>query len=177
LGVAEEVDNAEASEERRLMEGKAYRELDERKKKALFYATLALEEAFGVYRVCVERVRGGAWEGGGEEGGGRGPFKKVVYVADLGQLKQLAEKEEAAFENALRISQGEAERIRSQVRSERPLSTSRRTWRGRLAEAKKPELSEFGGVNFGTKAYAALIAYREYALGRRGAFGGGLVLA
>jgi hypothetical protein len=41
----------------------------------------------------------------------------------------------------------------------------------RLAEAKHPELSEFGGVNFGVKALAALIACREYALGRRGAFG------
>jgi hypothetical protein len=27
-----------------------------------------------------------------------------VYVADLGRLKQLAEEEEAAFENALRLS-------------------------------------------------------------------------
>ncbi len=41
----------------------------------------------------------------------------------------------------------------------------------RLAEAEKTELSEFGGVNFGVKALAALIAYREYALGRRSAFG------
>jgi len=41
----------------------------------------------------------------------------------------------------------------------------------RLAEATAPELSRFSGVNFGVKAYAALIAYREYALGRRGAFG------
>jgi hypothetical protein len=41
----------------------------------------------------------------------------------------------------------------------------------RLAEAKQAELSNFSGANFGAKAYAALIAYREYALGRRGAFG------
>jgi hypothetical protein len=40
-----------------------------------------------------------------------------------------------------------------------------------LAEAKRPELSEFNDVSFGVKAYAALIAYREYVLGRRGAFG------
>jgi hypothetical protein len=40
-----------------------------------------------------------------------------------------------------------------------------------LAEAEAQKLSEFSGVNFGTKAYAALIAYREYALGRRGVFG------
>jgi len=41
----------------------------------------------------------------------------------------------------------------------------------RLAEAKQPELSKFNNVSFGVKALAALIAYREYALGRRGAFG------
>jgi len=41
----------------------------------------------------------------------------------------------------------------------------------RLAEAKQPELSKFGGASFGVKALGALIAYREYALGRRGAFG------
>jgi len=29
----------------------------------------------------------------------------------------------------------------------------------RLAEAKAPELSEFGDVNFGVKTYATLIAY------------------
>jgi len=41
----------------------------------------------------------------------------------------------------------------------------------RLAEATAPELSRFSGVNSGVKAYAALIAYREYALGRMGVFG------
>jgi len=32
---------------------------------------------------------------------GEGPFKKVVYVADLKQIKQLAEEESRAFESAL----------------------------------------------------------------------------
>jgi hypothetical protein len=41
----------------------------------------------------------------------------------------------------------------------------------RLAEAGQAELSKFGGVNFGVKALAALMAYREYALGRRSTFG------
>jgi DNA-binding transcriptional ArsR family regulator len=41
----------------------------------------------------------------------------------------------------------------------------------RLAEAGYWKLSKFSGVNFGVKALAALIAYREYALGRRGVFG------
>ncbi len=40
-----------------------------------------------------------------------------------------------------------------------------------LAEAKQAELSEFKDVSFGAKALAALIAYREHALGRWGAIG------
>jgi hypothetical protein len=41
------------SEKERLMKSKTYSKLDERKRKALFYATLALEEAFGVYRSAL----------------------------------------------------------------------------------------------------------------------------
>jgi hypothetical protein len=84
------------SEERRLMRGRAYRELDEGKKKALFYATLALEEAFGVYRTALRRYAEELKKAVDE-----GPFKRVVYVADLGLLKQLAEEEGKAFEEAL----------------------------------------------------------------------------
>jgi hypothetical protein len=155
-----------SSEERRLMHSKAYRELDERKKKALFYATLALEEAFGVYksalRKYVERVQRVEV---GEE-----PFKKVVYVADLGRLTQLAEKEEAAFENALRILR---ERL-NEYAVKHGLGDLLNVEEGvarELAEAGAAELSEFNDVNFGVKAFAALIAYREYALGRRDVFG------
>ncbi len=89
------------SEEERLMRGKAYRELDERKEKALFYAVLALEEAFGVCRTALREY---AVKKAMEKGEvGEWPFKRVGYMADLGRLAQLAEKEEAAFENALRV--------------------------------------------------------------------------
>jgi tetratricopeptide (TPR) repeat protein len=90
------------SEERRLMAGRGaelyskYRK-DENYKRALFYAALALEEAFGVYRKGVEerekvvqRVEVGVE-----------PFKRVAYVADLKQIKQLAKEESKAFEEAL----------------------------------------------------------------------------
>jgi hypothetical protein len=86
------------SEERRLMYSKAYSELNEKKKRALFYATLALEEAFGVYWPASRKYAEGLKKAVQV---GEGPFKKVVYVADLKQIKQLAEEEEAAFENAL----------------------------------------------------------------------------
>jgi hypothetical protein len=163
------------SEERRLMSGRGaelYSQYlkDENYKRALFYAALALEEAFGVYRTALGKYveeRGKAVQRGevGEE-----PFKKVVYVPDLGQLKQLAEKEEVAFRDTLRILRKRLNEYAVKHDLKDLLDVKEDVAR-RLAEAEAPELSKFGGVNFGTKAYAALIAYREYALGRRGAFG------
>jgi hypothetical protein len=159
------------SEEWRLMWGggaelySKYRE-DERMKKGLFYAVLALEEAFGVYRTAlrkyaetVQRVEVG------EE-----PFKKVVYAADLGQIKQLAEEEGKTFEDALKILREKLNEYAVRHGLGDLLDVSEDTAR-ELAEAKQPELSKFGGASFGVKAYAALIAYREYVLGRRGVFG------
>ncbi len=49
------------SEEERLR-GKVYGELDEGKKKALFYAALALEETFGVYKSALRKYAAGLKE-------------------------------------------------------------------------------------------------------------------
>ncbi len=157
------------SEERRLMMGKAYSELDEGKKRALFYAAFALEEAFGVYRSALGKYAEGLREAVKKVDVGEEPFKKVAYVADLKQIKQLAEKEEAAFGDALstlRVKLNEYARRYGVGDLNVEEGVARR-----LAEAEAPELSKFTDVNFGTKAYAALIAYREYALGRKSAFG------
>jgi hypothetical protein len=154
-----------SSEERRLMKGKAYRELDE-KKKALFYAVLALEEALGVYRKDVEEcekvVR--IVEVGEE------PFKQDMYVADLKQIKQLAEEEGKAFEKALRTLRKGLIKYAVRYDLGNLLIVEESKARG-LAEAETVELSRYSGVNFGTKAYAALIAYREYVLSRKSAYG------
>jgi len=104
------------SEEEKLMRGgdaelySKYRK-DENYKRALFYAFLVLEEAFGVYRPVLrklekvfdfyrkdveKREKVVQRMDVGEE-----PFKQVVYVADLGQIEQLAKEDEEAFENAL----------------------------------------------------------------------------
>ncbi len=93
-----------------------------------------------------------------------------MYVADLGRLRQLAEKEEAAFENALKILRKRLNEYAVKYGLGDLLDVEEGVARG-LAEAEAPELSKFSGVNFGTKALAALMAYREYALGRRGVFG------
>jgi hypothetical protein len=164
-----------SSEEDRLMRGRGaelyskYRG-DENYKRALFYAALALEEAFGVYRTALRKYAEEREKAVQRVEVGEGPFKRVTYVADLGQMKQLAEVESKAFEEALRNLR---ERL-NEYAVEHGLGDFldvKEDMARRLAEAKQPELSEFGGVNFGVKAYAALIAYREHALGRRSAFG------
>ncbi len=163
------------SEERRLMSGKGaglyskYRE-DENYRRALFYAFLALEEAFGVYRSALGEYAEGLKKAVRREEVGEGLFKREVYVADLGQIKQLAEEEGKAFENALKILRKRLNEYAVKYGLRDLLDVNEDVVR-RLAEAEVPEFSEFGGVNFGVKALAALIAYREYALGRRGAYG------
>jgi len=163
------------SEEEKLMRGggaelySKYRE-DENYGRALFYAILALEEAFGVYRSALREYveeRGKAVE---KREVGEGPFKRVVYMAALGRLAQLAEEESRAFEDALRVLKERLNEYAVKYGLRDLLDVNEGVAR-RLAEAKAPELSEFGDVSFGVKAYAALIAYRGYALGRRGVFG------
>ncbi len=143
---------------------------DERMKKALFYATLALEEAFGVYRTALRKyaeVHGRAVQ---RVEVGKGPFKRVVYVADLGQIKQLAEEEGKAFGDALKLLRERLNEYAVKYGLRDLLDVKEDVVR-RLAEAKQAELSEFNDVSFGVKAYAALIAYREYALGRKSPYG------
>jgi len=163
------------SEEKELMWGRGaelyskYRE-DERIKKALFYAALALEEAFGVYRTALRKYAEGLRETVRREEAGVEPFRRVVYAADLKQIKQLAEEESKAFEKALSTLR---ERLNEYAEKYdlRDLLNVKEDVARRLAEAEYKEFSEFSGVNFGVKALAALIVYRDYALGRRSAFG------
>jgi hypothetical protein len=159
-----------SSEEKRLMKGKAYRELDEGKKKALFYATLALEEAFAVYRSVLRETAERLREVVQRVEVGEEPFKKVVYMADLGLLTQLAEKEDKAFEDASKILRKRLNEYAVKYGLRDFLDVEEGAARG-LAEAEHKQFSRYSGANFGTKALAALMAYREYALGRRGVFG------
>ncbi|MFP3200496.1 MAG: PaRep2b protein, partial [Thermoproteus sp.] len=81
----------------------------------------------------------------------------------------LAEEEEA-FEKALRVLRERLNEYAVKHDLGDLLDVDEGKARG-LAEAGRPELPEFSGASFGVKAYAALIAYRESALGRRGAYG------
>jgi hypothetical protein len=164
-----------SSEERGLMWGRGaglyskYRG-DENYKRALFYAAFALEEAFGVYRSALREVVEGLGKAVQRVEVVEEPFRRVMYMADLGRLAQLAEKEEAAIENALRILR---ERLNEYAVNHglRDLLDVEEGKARELAEAEARKLSGLNDVSFGVKALAALIAYREYALGRRGAFG------
>ncbi len=163
------------SEERRLMSGRGaeqyskYRE-DENYRRALFYAVLALEEAFSDYRTALGEYAEGLKKAVRREEVVEGSFMRVRYVADLGQIKQLAEKEEAAFEKALSTLRKRLNEYAVRHDLGNLLNVEEGVAR-ELAEAKQAELSEFNDVSFGVKALAALVAYREHALGRRGAFG------
>jgi hypothetical protein len=169
-----------SSEKERLMKGKAYSKLDERKKKALFYAAFALEEAFSKYRTALKKLEE-AFNVYGKDVEerekvvqrvvvGEEPFKQDMYVADLEQIKQLAEDEGKAFEEALRILRERLNEYAVRHGLGNLLDVNEDVAR-RLAEAGSKELSRFKDVNFGVKAYAALIAYRERALGRKSPYG------
>jgi hypothetical protein len=163
------------SEEERLMHGggaklySKYRE-DENYKRALFYAAFALEKAFGVYRTALRKYAEGLKEAVQRVKVGEGPFKRVRYMLDLGRLTQLAEEEDKAFEDALRILRERLNEYAVKYGLRDLLDVNEGKAR-ELSNAEQKELSNFSGANFGTKAYAAIMAYREYALGRRGAFG------
>ncbi|MFP3200037.1 MAG: PaRep2b protein, partial [Thermoproteus sp.] len=161
------------SEERELRAGRGAElygryAADERMKRALFYATLTLEEAFGIYRAASRRA-GRLEEAVRREEVGEPPLKRAVYAADLGRLEQLAEEEEA-FGDALRALRERLNEYAVKHDLGDLLDVKENTAR-ELAEADYRELPEFGGVSFGVKALAALLAYREHALGRRGAYG------
>jgi len=143
---------------------------DERMRRALFYAALALEEAFGIYRSALGEVAAGLEEAVRKGEAGEGPFRRAVYVADLGRLERLAEGEERAFEKALRVLRERLNEYAVKHDLGDLLDVKENTAR-ELAEADYRELPEFSGVSFGVKALAALLAYREHALGRRGAYG------
>jgi hypothetical protein len=163
------------SEERELMRGGGAGlygryAADERMRRALFYAALALEEAFGVYKSALGEVAAGLEEAVKRVEAGEPPLKRAVYAADLGRLERLAEGEEEAFEDALRTLRERLNEYAVKYDLGDLLDVDEGKAR-RLAEAERTELSKYGGANFGVKAYAALLAYRERALGRRSPYG------
>ncbi|MFP3212882.1 MAG: PaRep2b protein [Thermoproteus sp.] len=160
-----------AEEREELARNRAYDKFrgNERRKKALFYAVLALEEALGIYR-AASRCAGRLEESVQKEEVGEGPLRWAMYVADLKGLERLAKEEEKALDDALRALR---ERLNEYaVKYDlRDLLDVKEDAARELAEAERTALPKFSGVSLGVKAYAALMAYRERALGRRSIYG------
>ncbi len=69
-------------------------------------------------------------------------------MADLGRLRQLAEKEEATFEDVSKILRERLNEYAHKYGLRDLLDVNEGKARG-LAEAKAPELSDYNDVNFG----------------------------
>jgi tetratricopeptide (TPR) repeat protein len=113
------------SEEKRLMSGwgaelySKYRG-DENYRRALFYATLALEEAYGVYRSALKEVAEGLREAVEKREVGGGTVQAGYVHARRRPSSTAGRERGGGLRKRLESPQGEAERIRYQVRPEGP---------------------------------------------------------
>ena len=122
--------------------------------KAVKIAASALEEALRIYGGYLEELRDMARS------------RRI----DLRRLVELREEEERAFERAAafllsRLNEHAVEDVMLKDELEVDEEAARS-----LVRAETSELRNFAGVNAGTKAVAALYAYREWMLGSRGAY-------
>ncbi len=145
------------------------RGLDEKRKKALFYATLALEE---VFRTCGQLVEGVMKEVRDVLKVERvstvfGELEK--YVVDVVRLKELMREE--AFQKALETLKKRLLEYETKHPELRELLKVDELRARELVEAGYNSLSEYSDVSFGVKAYAALLAYRELSFGMKTAYG------
>ena len=146
------------------------RGLDEKRKKALFYATLALEE---VFRTCGQLVEGVMKEVRDVLKVERvstvfGELEK--YVVDVVRLRDLV-REEEAFQKALETLKKRLLEYATKHPELRELLKVDELRARELVEAGYNSLSEYSDASFGIKAYAALLAYRELAFGVKTAYG------
>jgi hypothetical protein len=164
------------SEERKLMWGggvtlySKYLE-DEKYKRALFYATFALEETFRQYRQVAE----------GEKKEMRNVLKvekistvfgeRTIYVVDVVRLRNLVREEEETFQKALETLKKRLLEFETKYPELRQLLNVEGLRAKELAETGRTALSKHGNVNFGVKAYAALLAYRGFMFGVKTAYG------
>jgi len=165
------------SEERKLMWGggvtlySKYLE-DEKYKRALFYATLALEEVFRQYRQVAEGVKK-------EEMRNVLKVEKIstvfgertIYVVDVVRLRNLVREEEETFQKALETLKKRLLEFETKYPELRQLLNVEGLRAKELAETGRTALSKHGNVNFGVKAYAALLAYRGFMFGVKTAYG------
>jgi hypothetical protein len=164
------------SEEERLMRGRGaelyskYRE-DENYKRALFYATLALEEVFRPYRQVVEGVMKEMRNVLKVEKVSTVFGERTAYTVDVVRLRDLVREEEETFQKALKTLRTILLEYSARYPELRELLKIDELRARELAEANAKTFTEYGDVSFGVKAYAALLAYREFMFGFKTAYG------
>jgi hypothetical protein len=164
------------SEERKLMWGggvtlySKYLE-DEKYKRALFYATFALEEAFRQYRQVAEGVKKEMRNVLKVEKISAVFGERTIYVVDVVRLRNLVREEEETFQKALETLKKRLLEFETKYPELRQLLNVEGLRAKELAETGRTALSKHGNVNFGVKAYAALLAYRGFMFGVKTAYG------
>jgi tetratricopeptide (TPR) repeat protein len=164
------------SEERKLMWGggvtlySKYLE-DEKYKRALFYATFALEETFRQYRQVAEGVKKEMRNVLKVEKISTVFGERTIYVVDVVRLRNLVREEEETFQKALETLKKRLLEFETKYPELRQLLNVEGLRAKELAETGRTALSKHGNVNFGVKAYAALLAYREFMFGVKTAYG------
>ncbi len=164
------------SEEKGLMRGGGAEQYskyrgDENYKRALFYAVLALEEAFRPYRQVVEGLMKEMRNVLKVEKVSTVFGERTAYTVDVVRLKELMREEEETFQRALKTLRTMLLEYSARYPELRELLKIDELRTRELAEANAKTFTEYGDVSFGVKAYAALLAYREFMFGVKTAYG------
>jgi hypothetical protein len=164
------------SEEKRLMRGRGAEQYskylkDEKYKRALFYAVLALEEVFRPYRQVVEGLMKEMRNVLKVEKVSTVFGERTAYTVDVVRLRDLVREEEETFQKALKTLRTMLLEYSARYPELRELLKIDELRARELAEANAKTFTEYGDVSFGVKVYAALLAYREFMFGFKTAYG------
>jgi hypothetical protein len=164
------------SEEKRLMRGRGAEQYskylkDEKYKRALFYAVLALEEVFRPYRQVVEGLMKEMRNVLKVEKVSTVFGERTAYTVDVVRLRDLVREEEETFQKALKRLRTMLLEYSARYPELRELPKIDELRARELAEANAKTFTEYGDVSFGVKVYAALLAYREFMFGFKTAYG------
>jgi hypothetical protein len=164
------------SEERRLMRGRGAEQYskylkDEKYKRALFYAVLALEEVFRPYRQVVEGLMEEMRSVLKVENVSTVFGERTAYTVDVVRLRDFVREEEETFQKALKKLRTMLLEYSARYPELRELLKIDELRARELAEANAKTFTEYGDVSFGVKVYAALLAYREFMFGFKTAYG------
>jgi hypothetical protein len=96
--------------------------------------------------------------------------ERTIYVVDVVRLRNLISEEEETFQKALETLKKRLLEFETNYPELRQLLNVEGLRAKELAETGRAALSKHGNVNFGVKAYAALLAYRGFMFGVKTAY-------